>query len=610
MFQKIKKNKILVAIIVFAAVLRFYHIDFQSIWLDEIHTMNEANPNVKLTEVYALVTKSEQMPPLYFYLLYFLFNIFGYFTVVARIFSAVLGIAGVFSLYLLGKELVNKKVGLIAALLLCVNFFHINYSQEARPYILLVVFTNFSFYYLIKFLKQPNRKNAIIHGVFATLMIYSHFFGLFTLFSQYAVLLFFLLIESKEKRKDFLFNSFLSGVTTGLLFLPIIGVFLNVADIKEFWIQRPTLEVFTTIFKEFFGGFELIFPLILFSFIFFIVRLSKEKDQTINYQNVVVNKNLLSFVILLSWIVLSILVPLIRTYLSVPMLISRYFIEIIPAIILILAIGIIEMRNRVIRNSFIAVFVIFSLTDIFIIKDYYNTVLKTQFREATNFIIQNNTKNEPVVTSLGWYMTYFFKDKNITDKPLENYLNEIKQDSTKLKSFWYIDGHVRPYKLSDDTQKFVDNNFYIDNNYDGYDTWVKHFILLKDVPKVLDISRFKKLSENNGDAFNRNIEVYENENNILKISGWAFFDNLDASKTKIDVLLIKDGIANRFLTQKVMRPDIVSHFKQNADLSNSGFVSTYDTSDLLPGKYIIGLYLVNKDNNKTGLFITDKTIEK
>ena len=40
----IKSNYIFIAIMFIAAIARFYHVDFQSVWLDEIHTLNEANP--------------------------------------------------------------------------------------------------------------------------------------------------------------------------------------------------------------------------------------------------------------------------------------------------------------------------------------------------------------------------------------------------------------------------------------------------------------------------------------------------------------------------------------------------------------------------------------
>ena len=73
---KLKNNYWLLAILVLGSMLRFYHIDFQSIWLDEIHTMNEANPNIPFMDLYDVIMSGEQMPPLYFYSLYFIFKVF------------------------------------------------------------------------------------------------------------------------------------------------------------------------------------------------------------------------------------------------------------------------------------------------------------------------------------------------------------------------------------------------------------------------------------------------------------------------------------------------------------------------------------------------------
>ena len=114
----IKNNQWLLLILSFAAFLRLYRVDFQSIWLDEIHTMNESNPNIPFSKLYNVIMSGEQMPPFYFYSLYFIFKIFGYTTFVARIYSAVLGVISLYAIYLLGKELLSKRIGLIAAFIL------------------------------------------------------------------------------------------------------------------------------------------------------------------------------------------------------------------------------------------------------------------------------------------------------------------------------------------------------------------------------------------------------------------------------------------------------------------------------------------------------------
>ena len=61
---------------------------------------------------------------------------------------------GMVAIYLLAKELMNKKVALFSIALLAVNYFHIYYSQEARMYAMMFTTTVFAFYFLIRFIKN------------------------------------------------------------------------------------------------------------------------------------------------------------------------------------------------------------------------------------------------------------------------------------------------------------------------------------------------------------------------------------------------------------------------------------------------------------------------
>ena len=152
--NRLKNNYWLLAILVLGSMLRFYHIDFQSIWLDEIHTMIEGNPSLPYSEFYDIMLLREQMPHLYYNLVRIFSYIFGHSTFTVRILSSIIGILSIYSIYLLAKEVANRKTGYFAALLMSVNYFHIWYSQEARPYVLLSLFTILSYYRLIIFLKN------------------------------------------------------------------------------------------------------------------------------------------------------------------------------------------------------------------------------------------------------------------------------------------------------------------------------------------------------------------------------------------------------------------------------------------------------------------------
>ena len=57
--EKIKTNYLIISILMIAAALRFYRIDFQSIWLDEIITMIECNPKISIKDSYDISTNPQ-----------------------------------------------------------------------------------------------------------------------------------------------------------------------------------------------------------------------------------------------------------------------------------------------------------------------------------------------------------------------------------------------------------------------------------------------------------------------------------------------------------------------------------------------------------------------
>jgi len=610
----IKSNYILIAIMFIAAIARLYHIDFQSVWLDEIHTINESNPSKSFSEVYDALLVSEPHPPLFFFITHIAFKLFGYTTFVARIVSAIIGIAGVFSIFLLGKEIFNKNVGIYSAVLLAFNYFHIYYSQDARMYPLLFLMTVLSFYYLIKFIKKPTYRSVSMYVLFSTLMIYCHFFALFTLVSQYLILSYFIIKPYEIERKKFFIYTLISGIVTIILFLPAYRLFIKTTEITSIWIQMPTLDVYTQFFKDFFGQSEIVLFFVVSLIILFFIQLfsvENTKKFTINPKE---DKLLFSFFILFIWLIVTLFLPLVRTYTSLPMLINRYFINILPVIIIVVSMGLYFIKNEVVRYSILSIILLFSVTDIVIVKKYYKQPNKTQFREVTQFIIDNNSNNDPVVTSLSWYFPYFLnneKVKNtIVDGTLDNYVNEMIQDSTKRKSFWYVDAHNRPYKITEETQKYLESNFSVENNFDLYDTWTKHYVKSTNELSKKDISEFNPIKDKNGDAINFAIEKFESNDEAITIVGWAYLENIASQNSSIELVLISNGKAHLLPKQKMKRDDVTTYFKSEKDLSNSGFESKTYLKKVPSGKYQLGIIISNPIENKKGLVITDKFIEK
>lgn len=611
----IKENYIVSIIVVIASILRLYHIDFQSVWLDEIHTINEASPNKSFSEVYNALLISEPHPPLYFFIMHVLFKIFGYTSFVARIFSALLGISGVISIFFLGKEMFNKRVGIYAMILVTINYFQLYYSQDARMYPMLFLTTTVSFIYLIKFIKSPSYKSAIGYALLSVLMIYSHFFALFVLVSQYLILLFFIINPFVVKRKQFFIYTFVSGIITLLLYLPTYNLILRTKEIKSFWIQMPTLDVYTQYFKDFFGQSELVLFFIVALIILFFLQLFKQK----NTKNLSINPNedklIFSFFIIIVWILTTLLLPLIRTYTNLPMLVNRYFISILPAIILLVAIGLNYIKNEVVRYLMLFIIVVFSITDIVVVKKYYNVPNKTQFREVTNFIKQNNKSHDEVITSLGWYFPYFLNNDSIKNKiseyTLDNYVNEMINDSTKKKSFWYVDAHNRPYNVSEQTQKYLEDNFSVTNNIDLYDTWTKHYEKSKSGSLLKkDISKYLPLKPINGDEIKSWIDKYDVNQEYIELFGWSYLSGIDANASKIELVLVSNEGSYLLPSQSAIRNDITKSVNNEFNLDNSGFSAKVLTSKIPKGIYKLAILINNQKQEKEGLCLTDKVFEK
>lgn len=603
MLERIKNNYILILILILGTILRLYHIDFQSIWLDEIHTMIEANPSFSFSEVYEQIISGEQIPPHYFIIINLLFKLFGYSSLVVRLFSVFIGVLGVYSIYLLLRELKFKSEALIAAFLLSINYFHIYYSQEARPYVLFFLFINLSFYFLVKFLNKKNWKNAITYGLSSGFLIGSHLFGFFVLFSQLLIFILYFVFNKRFITKSNFLKLFVSSIIIILFLLPSIEIIINSNSITSFWIGENQADAFTNIFSDLFGKSEFLFTMFTLSVILFFIKLSK-----INNENFTQDKVFNTSVILFIWLTLVILIPLIRSYLSVPMIINRYFISILPALIIIMSIGITSIRNRFLLYMFIIIFSLFSFTDIFIVKNYYNKVTKTQFREGSNFIIENNKNNSKVVTSLGWYFNYFLNNDKVKykviDKSLENYIEEIKLDTTNLEEFWYVDAHNSPYSLSESSEKFLEKNFSIENNIDLIDCWAKFYVKKTNELKVINMSQFELKDKLGTSNINYWIESFIIENNEIKVNGWAYLKNQDAYLSRIRLILIQKEISYELPVEMKRRNDITKSDRTGYNYDNSGFFKKINTEKLRKGEYKIGILILNK--NQQELVITDK----
>jgi mannosyltransferase len=489
----IKSNVGITVILVLAIFLRFYALDRQSLWLDELHTMNEASPNLSFSELFHYLTCCDQHPPLYYFIEKLLFSIFGYTSLVARCLSAALGVASVLVMYFLGKELSGKKLGLIASAFTAINYYNIEYSQEVRSYIMAFFFAALTFVFFFRLIKAGGRKNIWLYGLSALGVIYSHYYGLFLVTGEYVAAFIFWII-GKSDRKRLFQCFFFSSIIFIVGYLPWLPVLKEMSQIKSFWAGQIKLDFISIYFFDYFGDYLPLNPFLLLALIYFFYCFIR---RAIPWRNSIKSSPvLLCFVTFSIIILVAIGIPTVRSILVVPMLVERYTIIIVPAIILIISFAFYLIPSSLLRSLLFTVFLILSLNQMIVVNKFYTRLRKTQFRELTEYIMKDSAANKyPIINErTAWHIQYYLDHYHYTGKLLvgqkEAIVDSILSKSSQtydLAAFWIMGAHGNEKKISNFSQSALDTAYTLVKDKNFFDAWVQLYISKKQVDSASTI---------------------------------------------------------------------------------------------------------------------------
>ncbi|MAT97278.1 MAG: hypothetical protein CL608_09065 [Anaerolineaceae bacterium] len=163
----------LLLILLLAFSLRLYMLDSQSLWWDELKTIDRAT--LPWSDWFIDFSNKKNQVPFY-YLLMRGWVWLGTSAFVVRFFSLLLGLLSVAAIYQLGRVVVSARVGLTAAFLLAISPFHIWYSQEARMYSLLATQLILAHVGLIALLQGKNKRYWLLYFVAMGTAVFTHYF--------------------------------------------------------------------------------------------------------------------------------------------------------------------------------------------------------------------------------------------------------------------------------------------------------------------------------------------------------------------------------------------------------------------------------------------------
>ncbi len=388
----VKDNYLLLLILALGLFLRIYNLSAESIWFDEAFSVMISKRGAFEIINSVLNNAAEKNPPLYYVLLHFWVLVFGDSEFSVRLMSVILGSVSIIAIYALGKLLFNKRAGIIAALIIAVSVFHIQYSQEARAYALIALLSIISYYSLMKLTARRSIFYSVLYLVSSILMIYTHYFGLFIIAAQNIFCLTLFLKQRKTGEISIKRWIFLQLILV-LTFIPGFSHMLKMRASMQnsFWIEEPTLEMLGQYLVYYSGSVYLLVLFVIFAVVAIIGlrRISGIPGMTRVFKaNENVNPGLgisqsYRVYLLLLWYAVPILIPMVISVLSTPMFVARYAISVTLAYYLLVSKGIDSLRNRWVVLTIGVVILILSTVNI---DAYYKNTYKHQWREVMSEI--------------------------------------------------------------------------------------------------------------------------------------------------------------------------------------------------------------------------------
>lgn len=443
---------LLLLILALASFLRIYDLGAESIWLDEAHSVIVSSQNFA-----SVITEaaSGQHPPLYFVALHSWISLFGSSEVSLRAMSAIFGIASVLIIYGIGYAFFNRRVGLISSVLSATSLFHIRYSQEARPYSLLLLLSLLSFLFFIKILKQDKKWYYPCYFLANVFLAYTHVFGLFTIAAQ---IFFLLLFWAKYQPQRFKLLAMQATTIAALLPLVLLlgPVARSIAQ-RGFWIREPSLtSILGTISA--FSGSQVLLVLIFFCLAVvapFSIRrmdgrwiLTKPIESLRSMSWNIKLEAIDEFLLLAMWLFLPIVLAFIVSKVATPIYVTRYLIGASPALYLLVAKGLSELNTRKVIYPALIAIVLLSVPGL---ANYYVHDVKEQWREVAELVELNSKENDVTIFCASYVQKafdYYYQgelakfgiDRNVEDtQELAASVNDATSGKERL---WLILSHA------------------------------------------------------------------------------------------------------------------------------------------------------------------------
>ena len=437
-----------------ALVLRWVSLDLNSMSHDELSTWARTEyPRLRGVIQYGVVP--DYHPPGHFMLIWVIKQLGFESAVALRLPSVLAGVLSVGVLYRIGAQLYDRWTGSLSAMLMAVSWPLIFYSQDARAYAFLVLFTLLSIDASARVVRALHEERSPCRWHWAQLVLsgaaaaYVHYYGLFFVgllgMGSIIVLL---------PHASAVLRAALGFIAISLLYVPWLPTLLDDLNHAKTWVVRHDVDFFPRWWTWIHGGAEA--PAIAAAAIVVLgawAALLRSSDKP--------RFRWTATILVVAWLVMPGLIAFLKSLWSTPALTNRNILPSVPAAILLVAQAIRYFPGKTLVRSVLFVGMFGSLLwNLISVKAYYEEPTKEEYRDVVKTIVDADTGFLFARCGIRAHFAYYLEqfgatpeiDKNLCRK---HQLGEF-EDRNAGKPITFVRVHYKP------DQEVLD---YLDDHY-------------------------------------------------------------------------------------------------------------------------------------------------
>ncbi len=384
----------ILCILVSAIALAFnlYRLGTPSIWFDEAFSVELAR--LPLPQLWHIIWGPEPNMELYYLFLHFWLSLTGFFGLhstefLVRFPSAIFAALSSVMVFLLGRRFLGITAAIVGAGLYILNNLQLTYAQQTRGYSLQLLLICIAWYALLAVLSQQSHQKRwwICYIAATTLAIYAHLFTLVILLAQLMAFAGLLILPGAWRatgRKQ-LSAFIVSLVAIGLLSIPMLLVSFH--GPKTGWLPIPHLRDIYNLFVIISANSQVYMLILLASCAFGILMTAfvdlpratgswetratqaspPHIDTTPAPTGTMIARPGVAFA-LLCWLVVPVTLSYLVSHGSIRLFSTRYLVTILPALFLLVGLGVTAIRWRMAQ---VALTLVLFLVALYYVPAYY-----------------------------------------------------------------------------------------------------------------------------------------------------------------------------------------------------------------------------------------------